>query len=133
MVSKMDKIMIIEDNPVHNLLLCHSIEDLEHEPMRFFDIDAAKEMLTQQKPDLIIIDIELHGSLKSSFGFIIDLTNSKDYRKIPVIIISGNVSKEDVKQELPFFNLDNFIEKPFNVETITSKVKELLKKKKGAG
>jgi CheY-like chemotaxis protein len=127
----MAKIMIIEDNPIHNLLLCHSMEDLEHEPMRFFDINPAKEILTQQKPDLIIIDIELHGSLKSSFGFIIDLSNSKDYREIPVIIISGNVSKEDLKKELPFFNLDNFIEKPFNVETITSKVKEVFRKKKG--
>ncbi len=125
--------MIIEDNPVHNLLLCHSMEDMEHEPMHFFDIDSAKEALTQHKPDLIIIDIELNGSRKSSFGFILELSKSKVYREIPVIIISAYVSKEDIKKELPFFDPDNFIEKPFNVETITSRVKESLKKKKEKG
>ncbi|UCH93896.1 MAG: response regulator [Candidatus Aminicenantes bacterium] len=126
----MAKIMIIEDNPVHKLLLCHSMEDLKHETMPFFDIDSAKEELKKEKPDLFIVDIQIQESKKSSLAFIRDLLKSRYYKKIPIIIISAYVTKEDIKDELPGFDLKNVIEKPFNVDTITSKVKELLKGKK---
>jgi DNA-binding response OmpR family regulator len=126
----MAKIMIVEDNPVHNLLLCHGMEDLNHQPMPFFFLDKAKEELLNQEPDLLIIDVELNGGSKANLAFIIELSNSAAFREIPIIIISAYVSKEDIKKELPFFDLDYVIEKPFDVETITSKVRTLLKKKK---
>jgi DNA-binding NtrC family response regulator len=126
----MAKIMIIDDNPVHNLLFCHSMEDLGHEPMNFFDVESAKEKLKEQVPDLFIIDMQIKESTKSSLGFIKELSKSRYYKEIPVIIISAYMTKDNIKEELPGFKLENVIEKPFNVDTITSKVKELLKRKK---
>jgi response regulator RpfG family c-di-GMP phosphodiesterase len=55
---------------------------------------------------------------------------SKLHKQIPIIIISGYVTKEDIGKELPGFDIENVIEKPFNVETIINRVKELLKKSK---
>jgi hypothetical protein len=40
------------------------------------------------------------------------------------------MSKYDLQIDFPKFNTDNVIEKPFNVDTISAKVKELLKGKK---
>ena len=122
--------MIIEDNPVHNLLLCHSMEDLGHEAMNFFDVESAKEKLKEHIPDLFIIDMQIRESTKSTLTFIKELSKSKYYKQIPVIIISAYMTKDNIREELPGFNLENVIEKPFNVDSITKKVKELLKGKK---
>jgi len=126
----MAKIMIIEDNRVHNILLCHSMEDLGHEPMDFFEVESAQQKLKEQMPDLFIIDMQIQESTKSTLAFIKDLSKSKHTKDIPVIIISAYVTRENIKDELPWFNLENVIEKPFNVDTIAKKVKELLKGKK---
>jgi len=126
----MAKIMIIEDNPRHKTLLRYSMEDLGHEPMDFFDVESAKEKLKEQMPDLFIIDMHIHESSKSSLAFIKELQKSKYSKEIPVIIISAYVTRENIKVDLPWFNLENVIEKPFNVDTIAKKVKELLKEKK---
>lgn len=124
------KVMIIEDNPVHNLLLCHNMEDLGHEPMSFGDVESAEEELEKQTPDLFIIDMHIRDSKKSTLAFIKYLSKNRLYKHIPIIIISAYVTKDYIKKELPKFNTDNVIEKPFNVETISAKVKELLKGKK---
>lgn len=126
----MAKIMIIEDNPVHNVLLCHNMEDLGHEPMGFNEVDPATKKLKDQIPDLFIIDMQIKESTTSTLAFIKDLSKSKQTRDIPVIIISAYMTSENIKDALPWFNLENVIEKPFNVDTITKKVKELLKGKK---
>ena len=129
----MAKIMIIEDNDVHNRLLCDNVEDLGHEAMTFFDVEPAKAMLKelgQNVPELFIIDMQIKQSMKSSLDFIKFLSKSRHYKEIPVIIISAFMTKDNIKDELPGFNLDNVIEKPFNVETMTSKIKALLKGKK---
>jgi DNA-binding response OmpR family regulator len=126
----MAKVMIIEDNKVHNLLLRHNMEDLGHEPLPFSDVESAREELEKQTPDLFIIDMQIKESRKSTLAFIKDLSKSRLYKHIPIIIISAYVTKEEIERELPKFNTDNVIEKPFNVETISAKVKELLKGKK---
>lgn len=126
----MANILIIEDNQVHRLLLRHTMEDLGHVPMDFHDVDMAKESLRTQFPDLFIIDMQINESTKSTLALIKDLSKSKHTRNIPVIIISAYLAKDNIRSELPGFDLDNVIEKPFNVETITKKVKELLSGKK---
>ena len=122
--------MIIEDNPVHNVLLCHSMEDAGHQTMPFFEYDSAKEELKKSTPDLFILDFQIAGSKTAALEFIKGLMKSKQHKKIPVIIISAYVTRVDIEKELPGFDIKNVIEKPFNVETISSKVKDLLKKSK---
>jgi CheY-like chemotaxis protein len=126
----MANILIIEDNPVHNVLLCHCIEDLNHTPIPSSDVDEAKEYMEQKTPDLIIIDMELNGSREASYGLIMELLESKKLKHIPIIIVSAYVKEEDIKKKLPSFPVENLIEKPFNSDTISLKVKDLLKRKK---
>lgn len=126
----MAKIMIIEDNRVHNTLLCHSMEDQGHEPIPLYDLESAEKELKKQIPDLFVIDVQIKNIRNPTFAFIDGLMKSRYYREIPIIIVSAYVSREEIRKELPNFPIDNVIEKPFNVETITAKVKELLKGKK---
>jgi two-component system sensor histidine kinase/response regulator len=126
----MAKVMIIEDNDVHNMLLCHNMEDLGHEPLSFEYVESAREELERQPPDLFIIDMHIRDSKKSTLDFIKYLSKNRLYKHIPIIIISAYVTREDIERDLPKFDTDNVIEKPFNVDTISAKVKELLKGKK---
>jgi len=126
----MAKIMIIEDNPVHNVLLCHDMEDLGHEPMPFYDLESAREVLKETTPDLFIIDMQLKDNRKPTFAFVNGLLKTRHYKDIPIIIVSAHVTRDEIKSEIPGFPLENVVEKPFNVETISKKVKELLKGKK---
>lgn len=106
------------------------MEDIEHEHLSFGDVESAKEELERQMPDLFIIDMQIRDSRKSTLAFIKDLSKSRLYKSIPIIIISAYATKDEIKRELPNFNTDSVIEKPFNVETISAKVKELLKSKR---
>jgi response regulator RpfG family c-di-GMP phosphodiesterase len=74
--------------------------------------------------------MQIGDSRTSTRDFIKYLSKDRIYKTIPIIIISAYVTKEDVKRELPNFKTDNVIEKPFNVETLSAKVKEFLKGKK---
>jgi len=126
----MAKIMIIEDNPVHNTLLCDDMEDLGHEPMPFYDLESAREALKDTIPELFIIDMQIKENRKPTFAFVTELLKTKQYKGIPIIIVSAYVTPEEIRKEIPGFPLENVVEKPFNVETISKKVKELLKGKK---
>jgi len=126
----MANIMIIEDNPVHNLLLCHSMEDAGHKTLPFFEYDSAKEELKKSTPDLFILDFQIEGIRTAALDFIKGLMKSKQHKQIPIIIVSAYVTRADIEKELPDFDLENVIEKPFNVETIINRVRELLKKSK---
>lgn len=126
----MANIMIIEDNPVHNVLLCHSMEDAGHKTMPFYEYDSAKEELKKSTPDLFILDFQIKGSNTAALEFIKGLMKSKQHKQIPIIIISAYVTKADIEKQFPGFDIENVIEKPFNVKTIINRVKELLKKSK---
>jgi DNA-binding response OmpR family regulator len=126
----MAKIMIIEDNPVHNVLLCHSMEDIGHNTLPFYEYESAKYELKKSAPDLFILDFQIAGSRTATLDFIKGLRKSKPHKQIPIIIVSAYVTKEEIEKLLPGFDIENVIEKPFNVETITFKVRELLKKSK---
>jgi len=122
--------MIVEDNPVHNVLLCHSMEDAGHKTLPFFEYESAKDELKKSTPDLFILDFQIEGSKTAALDFIKGLIKSKLHKQIPIIIVSAYVTKEYIENQFPDFNIENVIEKPFNVETIINKVKELLKKSK---
>lgn len=122
--------MIIEDNPVHNTLLCYDMEDLGYQPMPFYDLESAREALKETIPGFLIIDVQIHENRKPTFVFITELLKTKKYRDIPIIIVSAYVTRDEIKSEIPGFPLDNVVEKPFNVDTISKMIKELLKGKK---
>lgn len=129
----MSNIMIIEDNPVHSLLMGHIAQDLGHTDVCFSHPDDAGEKLDEMKPDLIIVDINIKGALTESIRFIQDLHKSAASRDIPVIIVSAYVSWETIKADLPFFDPGNVLEKPFTPEEISVVIKNLLKKNKVHG
>lgn len=124
------KIMIIEDNPVHSLLVSHIVDDLKYEPHCFVDVESARVALEKLTPHLFIIDMNIQDSMNATKALIRDLRKKKQLKTIPILIISAFVTKEEIVDEFPGFDKDNVIVKPANVGDITDRIKRLLAAKK---
>jgi response regulator RpfG family c-di-GMP phosphodiesterase len=106
--------------------MCDIVEDLGHEPRNFFDIDSAKTDLRQEIPDLFVIDMHIGDSMHTTKTFIRDILKNKKHKKIPIIIISAYVTKDDIQRDFPQLDTSNVIEKPASVKTISEKIEYLL-------
>ncbi len=120
------KIMIIEDNPVHGLLMTHIAEDLNHIPFHYQEVNTARQELKKFTPDLFIIDMHINDSMNTTKAFICDLRKKKKLKSIPILIISAFVTKEEIVTEFPGFAPQDVILKPAKVEDISSRIKNLL-------
>lgn len=118
----MAKVMIIEDDLIHNRLICDIVEALGHRPLNFYEVDPAKEGLIRETPDLFVIDMQIRDSMNASKTFIRYLSKNKKYKRIPIIIISAYVTKNGIHEEFPFIDLENVIEKPAKTETIIKRI-----------
>lgn len=81
------------------------------------------EEAIRNKPLIIFLDIvmpEVNGDLLIKFLKKLEYTS-----KIPVVIISGNLNKELIKNTY-LSGAAGFITKPFNQETLFNKIKEVL-------
>ncbi|MCR5672098.1 MAG: response regulator [Lachnospiraceae bacterium] len=84
---------------------------------------AAKSLAAEEKPDLILLDINLVGM--TGFEVLEELKNDRDLRDIPVMFITADDDRQ--KEALGFKNgaLD-FIRKPFVPEVLRERSKRII-------
>ncbi len=120
-VTKLKKILIVEDEGdmclLLNIMLKKDEVDLEH----VRTLEAAKEYLAAQKPALVMLDNRLPDGL--GIDFIADIR--KQYPDIKILMISG-FHAATVKDVALFNGADDFLEKPFTKEQVYSSVQALL-------
>jgi len=115
------RILIVEDN----LDLLHTMSALlsdEHEVMMTDLGETALEMAQRQRPDLVMLDIQLPGidgletgrRLKDSVG------------PVPILVLSALAQSEDTQHILDSGCCDAYLAKPAPLAKIRAKVEELL-------
>ncbi len=113
----MKRILIIDDdhevlNAVSFLLIIHgyTVDTIS-------SVNTINEKIDFFKPDLILLDIALHGE----DGRIIcrRLKNHNVYKSIRLILFSANYSARVNYRD---FGADDFIEKPFEIEQLLDKI-----------
>lgn len=121
------KIVLVSDDVEETLeLLKYSLEIAGYEVITAKDGEEALKKAQAIKPDLMILDIvmpKIDGYTVNS-----KLRESEGTKNIPVVISTtrGLMSKmfsSDGKTKI-----DSFLEKPYTVEDLWSKVKEILEK-----
>ncbi len=115
------KILIVDDDIDLCNLICEIIKDEGYSVNKAYDGSSALAILKQDKFDLMIIDNKL-GSM-SGLNII---ESSKDYAadlKTLMISAYGNKTTKDKAAEL---GVCGFIDKPFNIIYLVSKIKQLL-------
>ena len=120
----MNKILIVDDDPeIHKLLRFRLIGE-GYGVLTAIDAYGALQTARREKPDLIILDIMLPGG-----GGLHALKNIRlipDTASIPVIILTGT-SDDEIKQKIMEHGVQGYLMKPFEYETVSRTIGELLK------
>ena len=117
----MARILIVEDN----LDLLYTMSELlseEHEVMTTDLGETALEMVMKDRPDLVMLDIQLPGidgletgrRIKGSIG------------PVPILVLSALAQNEDTRHILESGCCDAYLSKPAPLAKIRAKVEELL-------
>ncbi len=117
-------ILIVDDEP--NILL--SVEFLMKregfEVRTAEDGQVAIEMLAENRPDLMILDVMMPR--KNGFDVCKQVRADPDFKNLPIILLSAKGREVEIAKGLSL-GADAYITKPFSTHELVSKVKELLK------
>lgn len=117
------KILVAEDDPNMVAVLSEVLRDDRRQVVTAHSADKALEIVKQQPIDLVLADIEMPEG--KPLGLTL-LRQIKDFNHaIPVIMISGNATKERAIEALRL-GAHDFIEKPFHIDELVRRVETAL-------
>lgn len=121
----MQKIMIVEDDPKIAEHLESYITKYGYATLKITDFDHVMETFHEQKPDLVLLDINL-----PSFDGYYWCRQIRKESICPVIFVSARIGEMD--QVLAIENGgDDFITKPFHPEVVMAKIRSQLRRAYG--
>lgn len=120
---KKKKILLVDDEVSVLKLLEFILKDEYHPIMKQSGIDALSSLNNGEIPDLIISDMEM--PYFSGADFIRSLKTSGYFRNIPVIVLSGSDSTENIRASIPFM-INGIMSKPFNPVLLKDAIRSLL-------
>lgn len=115
----MSNILIIDDDVNISDMMSEALEDEGYAVLRAYAGTEALILLSQSKPDLILLDLMLPGLSGEEL-----LTKIKD---IPVIVVSAKADISD-KVGLLLGGAADYITKPFNIQELLARVTVQLRK-----
>lgn len=118
------KILIVEDERDLSKTISFRLEANGYDVIAAYDGQDGLDKARSQKPDLIIMDLMLPKM--DGYKACALLKSDARYSKIPVIIFTARAQDEDVKMGKEA-GADAYITKPFEPNTLLSKIRELLK------
>jgi CheY-like chemotaxis protein len=113
------KILVVDDEQDVRDYLSSYLEDQGYECRSAQDGLVAMEMVQQEPPDLILLDLQMPE--ETGTGLYRKLHHKKDLKEIPVIVISGLAGRDvAVGKSVPVFD------KPIDKEGLLATIKEKL-------
>jgi two-component system, OmpR family, alkaline phosphatase synthesis response regulator PhoP len=122
----MHKILIVDDDPLIRLLLEEILSDVKIHDIRIFSADnghTATEIIQREKPQIVFLDVMLPGI--NGFEVCNMIKNTLRMNDIYVIMLTAKGQEMD-KQKAKDSGADYYITKPFTIQDVIRKVKEVL-------
>jgi len=120
------KILVVEDDKIMRRLITTLLEKEEiYEVVEAVNGQQALEMIAQDIPDLILLDIMM--PMMDGYEVCKRLRGEQKYAKIPIIMLSSLDDKEDLVKG---FNLgvDDYISKPVDCQILKARINALLRR-----
>ncbi|EEM01884.1 DNA-binding response regulator [Bacillus pseudomycoides] len=121
----MVKIMIVEDDPKIAELLSSYIEKYGYQAIVIVDFQRVLDMFLQEKPDLVLLDINL-----PSFDGYYWCRQIRAISTCPILFISAREGTMDQVMALENGG-DDYIPKPFHYEVVMAKIRSQLRRAYG--
>jgi DNA-binding response OmpR family regulator len=115
----MNKILIVDDEESTRLLYAEELSEEGYDVITTNDCARLMDLIKQQKPDLIVLDIRLGGY--DGLDLLQEIRNT--YYEIPVILCSAySIYKYDIKS----IAADYYVIKSYNLAELKLKIKKAL-------
>jgi two-component system cell cycle response regulator len=121
------KILVVDDDVTVTQLLKMLLSMEGHQPTTLNDSIATLEMADQLHPDLITLDLMMPGL--TGFELCELLHNDPRFSDIPLLIISARDDPESMDKAYKS-GARGYITKPFGIDTLIQKIKELTNSQK---
>ena len=122
----MSKILLVEDDMILALALKKKLEQLQHTVLEVQSSgQGAIDAVSESKPDLIIMDIKLIGSIDG----IQTMIEIRKFSEIPVIYVTGNADIS-VKEKAKETEASEFMSKPIDLYELQERITNALTAKK---
>lgn len=115
----------VEDEETIGILIEKLIRSMGHEGQRFEDGFELEKQLRTAQPDLLLLDLMLHG--RSGFAILSDWKNSPQTKQIPVIILSARSTETDKVRGLDL-GADDYVTKPFGIHELKARINAALRR-----
>ena len=121
-------VLVVDDTPNIIELVTIVLEDSGYNVITAMDGETCLEKAHEKKPDCILLDIVMPG--KKGLETLDELRKSENTKNIPVIIMTGKSTEDDIKEALSS-GAAGYIKKPLvDTNIIPKKIKEALESKK---
>lgn len=119
----MAKILVVEDNLDLLEILCTLLES-EHEVLRAMRGEDAIRLADEERPDLVILDLQLPVMDGVQAGLWIKRLYAPD--EVPILVLTALAGTGDAETVLASGCCDAYLAKPATLDAIREKVVELL-------
>lgn len=120
-----EKILVVDDEASIVEFICRALKMQGYKVVSASDGDNALNMIEEELPDLVILDLMLPGM---DGWEVCRRAKSNDAAKnIPILILTARTSAEDVVQGLDL-GADDYMRKPFPLEELLARVRVLLRR-----
>jgi len=120
----MKKILIAEDDKFLANALRVKLTKSGFEVKNAYDGDEALKISDEFSPDLILLDLVM--PVKDGFGFLEEVKQNTNLKKIPVIITSNLGQKEDIDRGMALGAKDYVVKSDLSLDDLIKKINSVL-------
>jgi DNA-binding response OmpR family regulator len=121
------KILVVDDNPFICRLLESRLRASEYDVIGALDGGEALEKAQKEKPDLILLDINMPGIDGFEIGAKLRANNQTS--SIPIIMVTALGEHQNIVKAMTELDAASYVVKPFKPEKLLEEVRKVLEKK----
>ena len=119
----MARVLVVDDDETISSVVAGYLDRAGHEVSRIADGRAALDAMTEQRPDLVVLDIMLPGM----DGLEVCLQARRTYPDLPVVMLTALAEPDDRIAGLEL-GADDYVTKPFSPRELVLRVDSVLRR-----
>ncbi len=120
------KILVADDDLEILALVARHLRNLPAEIFEASDGDEALRLAKDEKPDLVVLDVMMPGM--SGWEVCRAIREDDSLSRVGVIMLTG-IGERLNEMTSPLYGADEFLDKPFELDALESKVRDVLSQK----
>ena len=124
------QILVVEDEATQREVIAYNLRKEGYDVRLAQDGDEAELELSEEIPDLILLDWMMPGA--SGLELARRIRKRSQTRDVPIIMLTARSEEEDVIRGLDI-GADDFVTKPYSISELLARVRSILRRSKSRG